>query len=216
MSANTLPVRPQGLGEEIANAVSHWLGCALGIAGLILMLVQAIGERSGLAIVCAVVYGVSLIILYGVSGMYHSLPKSKIKAIFRVFDHCSIYLLIVGSYVPVALLLVGGQIGWILCAVNSCCAVVGIILNCMSVNRWEKVSLSLYVIMGWSVVFVFKAVVEAMPAAGLALLALGGVMYTAGIVFYKANNIKYMHFVWHLFVLAGSVLQFMAIYLYCF
>lgn len=88
MSANTLTVRPQGLGEEIANAVSHWLGCALGIAGLILMLVQAIGERSGLAIVCAVVYGVSLIILYGVSGMYHSLPKSKIKAIFRVFDHC--------------------------------------------------------------------------------------------------------------------------------
>lgn len=216
MSANTLTVRPQGLGEEIANAVSHWLGCALGIAGLILMLVQAIGERSGLAIVCAVVYGVSLIILYGVSGMYHSLPKSKIKAIFRVFDHCSIYLLIVGSYVPVALLLVGGHIGWILCAVNSCCAIVGIILNCMSVNRWEKVSLSLYVIMGWSVVFVFKAVVEAMPAAGLVLLALGGVMYTAGIVFYKANNIKYMHFVWHLFVLAGSVLQFMAIYFYCF
>lgn len=216
MAANQAAVRQQGLGEEIANAISHGLGCALGIAGLVLMLIRAVGEHSVLAVGCAIAYGVSLIVLYGVSGTYHALPRGRVKALFRVFDHCSIYLLILGSYVPVALLLVGGKVGWSLCIVNTLCAALGICLNCLSVSRWEKVSLGLYVIMGWSVIFAIKPVFSVMPWPGIALLALGGVMYTAGIVFYKANGIKYMHFVWHLFVLAGSVIQFLAIYLYCF
>lgn len=216
MAKNNVAVRAQSIGEEIANAISHGIGCALGIVGLVLLLAQAVGQSYPLAIGCAVVYGASLIILYGVSGTYHALPKSKVKAVFRIFDHCSIYLLIVGSYVPVALLLVGGKIGWFLCVLNSVCAVVGIVLNCLSVSRWEKVSLCLYVIMGWSVLLVLKPVVGAMPWQGIALLALGGIMYTVGIVFYKANGVRYMHFVWHLFVLAGSVIQFWAIYLYCF
>lgn len=216
MAASNTVSRQQGLGEEIANAVSHGLGCVLGVAGLVLMLIRAVSEQSALAIGCAIVYGMSLIILYGVSGTYHALPGGKVKSLFRVFDHCSIYLLILGSYVPVALLLVGGKVGWALCLVNGACAGLGIFLNCLSVSRWEKVSLCLYVIMGWSVIFAIKPVFSAMPWPGIMLLSLGGIMYTVGIVFYKANGIRYMHFVWHLFVLAGSIIQFLAIYLYCF
>ena len=129
-------------------------------------------------------------------------------------DHCSIYLLILGTYVPMSLLVVGGKTGWVLFLTNTTLAVIGITLNAIDLKRFDKVSLVLYALMGWLIVLAMKAIVATLPPAGLALLVAGGVAYTAGIVFYKSQR-HYMHFVWHLFVLAGSILQYLCIALYC-
>jgi len=212
MAANSI-VRKQKLGEEIANSISHAVGAILGIIGMILLILKS---ETILGVVCAAIYGGSLIVLYAISSAYHAIPWEKTKKVLRVFDHCSIYLLILGSYVPVALLVVGGKIGWMLCVVNGMCALIGIILNCFNITRFEKLSLALYVIMGWMVVLAIKPLIAAMPSMGIMGLVLGGVIYTIGIVFYKAKHIKYMHFVWHLFVLAGSVVHYLVIYYYCY
>ena len=215
MSSNVL-YRLQNLGEEIANAISHGLGASLSIFGMVILIVRAVINNSAIALGCAIVYASSLLILYGISCAYHACPRGKGKQLLRVFDHCSIYLLILGSYVPIALLVVGGKIGWTLCLINGICAVVGITLNCFSVNRFEKFSLCLYVIMGWLVIFAIKPLIATMPLPGIIGLVIGGLFYTVGIIFYKATQIKYMHFVWHLFVLAGSVVHFLVILYYCY
>ena len=136
------------------------------------------------------------------------------KKVLRVMDHCSIYLLILGTYIPLSLLTVGGRTGWMLFLTNSTLAVIGITLNAIDLKRFDKVSLALYALMGWLVVVAMGTIVQALPPMGLFLLVAGGVAYTAGIVFYKSQG-HYMHFVWHLFVLAGSVLQYLCIVLYC-
>ena len=159
-------------------------------------------------------YGVSLVLLYTASAVYHGVQNPEIKRRLRVMDHCSIFVLILGTYVPMSLLVVGGRLGWTLFLTNSTLAAVGITLNAIDLKRFDKVSLALYALMGWLVVLAMRAIIAALPPAGLALLVAGGVAYTVGIIFYKAKG-KYMHFVWHLFVLAGSVLQFICIALYC-
>ena len=129
-------------------------------------------------------------------------------------DHCSIFLLILGTYIPLALLTLGGRLGWMLIAVNTLLAVVGIALKIIDLNRFNKISLVLYALMGWLVFPALKTVVAVMPLSGVALLFAGGVAYTAGIAFYKSKK-HYMHFIWHLFVLAGSILQYFCVLLYC-
>lgn len=203
--------RSQTIGEEIANAISHGTGAALAAAGTVIMIVRAAMLSSPMSVVSASLFGASLIILYTFSALYHSITNDTGKRVLRIFDHCSIFLLILGSYIPISLCLVQGAFGWVLFGINSLCAIVGITLNAINLERWKKLSMVLYIVMGWSIIMSVKTVISVMEPAGLTLLAAGGVLYTLGIMFYKMKNVKYMHFIWHLFVLGGSVLHFFCI-----
>ena len=207
--------RVQSLGEEIANAVSHGVGALLSIAGTVIAIVMACIHTSAIGIVSASLYGASLVILYLFSTLYHSLTHIKAKHVFRIFDHCSIFILILGSYIPMCLVLIGGGLGWTLFGINTFCTVLGVVFNSINLERWNKPSLVLYLIMGWSIIIGIKPVVAAIDGRGLVFLVGGGLAYTLGIIFYKAKP-KYMHFIWHIFVLAGSVLHYFFMLFYCF
>ena len=206
--------RPQTRGEEIANTVSHGLGAVLAAAGAVPLAVRGILSGSAKAGFSLTAYGISLVLLYTASAVYHAVQNPEVKRRLRIMDHCSIFVLILGTYVPMSLLVVGGRTGWMLFLTNTTLAVIGITLNAIDLKRFDKVSLALYALRGWRVAAAMGSVVAALPPAGLALLTAGGVAYTAGIIFYKAKG-KYMHFVWHLFVLAGSILQYFCIARYC-
>ena len=206
--------RPQSRGEEIANTISHGLGALLALAGAAPLAVRGILSGSVKTGFSLTVYGVSLVLLYTASAVYHGVQNPEVKRRLRVMDHCSIFVLILGTYVPMSLLVVGGRTGWMLFLTNSTLAAIGITLNTIDLKRFDKISLALYALMGWLVVVAMRAIIATLPPLGLGLLVAGGVAYTAGIVFYKAQG-KYMHFVWHLFVLAGSILQYFCIALYC-
>lgn len=205
----------QTLGEEIANAISHGLGSLLAIAGTVIMIVKAAVQSGALAVVSVSLYGASLIILYSFSSLYHAITHQGAKKVMRVFDHCSIFLLILGTYIPISILLIGGAKGWVLFGVNIFCALLGIVFNAINMEKWKKPSMVLYLVMGWSVIFSMADVVKNTTPTGLIFLILGGIMYTLGIIFYKNKKIKYMHFIWHIFVLTGSILHFFFVLLYC-
>ena len=205
----------QTLGEEIANSISHGVGSLLAVAATVILIVKAAIHNGALAVVSVSLYGASMIILYSFSSLYHAITHKTAKKVMRIFDHCSIFLLILGTYIPVSLLLIGGAKGWVLFGVNTFCAVLGIVFNAINMEKWKKPSLVLYLIMGWSVIFSMGDVIRNTPPAGLVFLAVGGIIYTLGIIFYKNKKIKYMHFIWHLFVLAGSILHFFFVLLYC-
>lgn len=207
-------VRPQSMGEEIANAVTHGVGTLLAIAGCVIAIVYAAAFGDARSVVSASLYGSGLIILYLFSTLYHSLTNPRAKKVFRVFDHCSIFILILSSYIPISLSLLRGALGWTLFGINAGCTLLGIIFNSVNLEKWKGASLVLYIIMGWSVVFVCSPVFAAVPSAGIALLVAGGLAYTVGVIFYKLTKYKYMHSIWHLFVLAGSVLHFFFILFY--
>ena len=213
MSAENIR-KPQTRGEEIANTISHGVGALLALAGAIPLAVRWILSGSAKAGFSLTAYGVSLVLLYTASAVYHGVRDPEAKRRLRIMDHCSIFVLILGTYVPMSLLVVGGRMGWMLFLTNTTLAVIGIILNTIDLKRFDKVSLALYALMGWLIVVAMRAIIDALPPAGLALLVGGGVAYTVGIIFYKAKG-KYMHFVWHLFVLAGSILQYLCIAEYC-
>lgn len=206
--------RPQTLGEEIANTVSHGAGALLAVAGGVPLVVKAAQLGDGKAVAGMVLYVASLVGLYTASAVYHGVQNPDLKQRLRILDHCSIFLLILGTYIPLALLALGGTLGWVLIGINTALAVLGIILDVIDLNRFSKVTLVLYAAMGWLIIPALRTVIQVLPAAGVALLASGGVAYTAGILFYKSKK-YYMHFVWHLFVLAGSVLQYFCVLLYC-
>ncbi len=203
------------LGEEIFNSVSHGAGAALSVGGTVLLIVMSAAHGSGLALGCSIVYGVSLIVLYTMSTLYHAITQPKVKEILRIFDHTSIFFLIAGSYTPFCLIaLRGNERGLAVVIAVWACAVLGIVLNAIDLKKTEKLGTVLYVIMGWSIVVAFRDIVQAIPEPAFYLLLSGGISYTAGLIFYAMKNIKYMHGVWHLFVLAGSVLHYLCIAIY--
>ena len=206
--------RPQTRGEEIANTLSHGVGILLAAAGAVPLVVKAVLTGSTQAVVGVSLYAASLILLYIASTVYHGATNPAAKQKLRVLDHCSIFLLILGTYIPLALLTLGGRLGWVLIAINSLLAVVGIALKIIDLNRFNKISLVLYALMGWLVILALRTILQVLAPAGVALLVAGGVAYTVGIWFYKSQR-KYSHFVWHLFVLAGSVLHYLCVALYC-
>ena len=207
----------QSMGEEIANAISHGVGTLLAIAGTVIAIVYACFFGDARSIVSASLYGAGLIILYLFSTLYHSITNIKAKKVFQIFDHCSIFLLILGSYLPICLILIGGWRGWTLFGINAACTVLGIVFNAIDLNRWDRFSQALYIIMGWSVLMAVRPVIRAVPWRGLSLLVGGGILYTAGTYFYRrGDRVKMYHFVWHLFVLAGSILHFFFFYFYCY
>ena len=209
------PPRLQSLGEELVNAITHGLGALLGIAGLVLLVYRAAVYGETVNVVSVTIFGVSMILLYLVSCLYHALPQSKGKRVFQVLDHCSIFILIVGSYTPICLVTVGGKLGLTVFAVNAACGLLGILLNAISFQRWKRLSQVLYLVMGWMGVMIFPAILRNMSRLGFALLLLGGISYTVGVIFYRQKEKKYRHGIWHVFVLLGTVLQFFTVYTNC-
>lgn len=202
------------LGEELISAISHGVGALLAITALILCIVRG-AHHGAINVVSGVIYGVSLIILYTMSTLYHSFKPNRAKKVFRVFDHCSIFLLIAGSYTPFTLITLNGTNGWIMFAVIWACAIAGIVFNSINLEKFDKISFVLYLIMGWTVLFDMKSLVANLDPTGLKLLVIGGVTYTVGaIVYLIGNKVKYMHSIWHFFVLGGSIFQFFCILLY--
>ena len=208
-------VRRQRLGEEIANAVSHGVGALLAIAATVLVIVRAAQHGQAIAVVSAALYGSSMIVLYLFSCLYHALTAPRGKKVFQILDHCSIFFLILGTYIPIALVGIGGALGWVLFGVITGCAVLGITLNAVNLQRFKKFSMGLYIGMGWAAVFAIRPLWNAIGLGGFALLLAGGLCYTLGVIFYKKKEQPYMHFVWHLFVMGGSVFHFFLIYQYC-
>lgn len=214
--SQTKKTRIQTLGEEIANATSHGVGTLLAIAACVIVIVRSAFRSTAIGIVSASIYGASLVLLYAFSSLYHSLTNKKAKYVFRVFDHCSIFFLILGTYTPICLTMIKGGMGWTLFGINTFCTVLGIVFNSINLNRFAKPSLVLYILMGWSVVISMKRVIEVTPRSGMVFLAIGGLCYTIGIIFYKLKSVKYMHFIWHLFVLGGSITHYFFVLFYCY
>lgn len=202
--------REQTLGEEIANAISHGIGALLSVAALVLMIVKAKGAA---AIVGVTIFGATAIVLYTMSCLYHSFRKdTKVKRLFRRFDHTSIYLLIGGTYLPIFLTVFAFPINIIFVIIQWSVITLGVVLKSVKFKKYKKVHIVLYLILGWSGITVFKPLWDASSEAFMWIL-MGGICYTIGTIFY-ALKIKYSHFIWHLFVLAGTILHFFAIYLY--
>lgn len=193
------------------SAVSHGAAALFGVAALVVLLVAC--RKTPVTVASVSVFGATMILLYTVSTLYHALNVNRAKRVFRVLDHCTIYLLIAGTYTPITLCCLGGMAGLVLlCAVWGA-GVLGIVLNAVSLERFKAVSMVCYIAMGWAVVFAMGTVLEKMPAAGLWFLLAGGIAYTVGVAAYGfGKKIPYMHAVWHLFVLLGSVLHTAAVY----
>lgn len=202
------------LGEELLNSISHGAGALLGIAGTVALIIRAVLLGNVLAIVSSAIYGFSLIVLYTMSTLYHAITNSTAKKVFRVLDHSSIYLLIAGTYTPYALVTLHGNIGGVILWLVWGAAVFGIVLNCISVERFKKVSLVLYIASGWAVVISVKGLVENLPLGGIILMAVGGIFYTGGIAFYIMKKKKFFHGIWHFCVLAGSLAHYFSIFFY--
>lgn len=209
------------LGEEIFSATTHGIGALLGIAALVLMIVfTAIGKGTALDIIGVCIYGATLIILYTISTLYHSLTNPTAKKVFKILDHCSIYLLIAGTFTPMCfscLVSTGYKmiilVSWIWLA-----AIIGIILYACFPNRFKILNILLYILMGWSILFMMGDLITILKASNsmstLYLLLAGGVTYTAGVIFYALKKVPYFHAVFHLFVLGGSICHFFAVLLY--
>ncbi|MCP1660679.1 PAQR family membrane homeostasis protein TrhA [Neisseria perflava] len=204
---------------ERFNAYSHLVGALLAVAGMVLLIVKAVSQGDGYKLAAAITYGISLFLLYFGSTLYHSIPYTKAKAVLQKVDHCMIYLLIAGSYTPFTLVTLHGGWGWSLFGVSWGLALFGIIQELTIGLKSEKriLSLVIYVVMGWLILVAMYPLAKVLLGAGLFWLALGGVLYSAGIYwFVNDTKIKHGHGIWHLFVLGGSLAQFICIYFYVF
>ena len=205
--------KKQSMGEEIANAISHGAGAVFGIVALILMLIKS---SSTLEIISSIVFGFGIIMLYTMSTLYHAFKKdSVVKSVFKRLDHSSVYLLIGATYSPIYILVLTKPLGWILLIASWAIIIAGIVLKATIINKFTYVHLAMYLILGWSGVFFFGSV-YAFSVPAFYLILAGGISYTVGVLFYALRLFKYSHFVWHLFVIIGTVLHFIAIYFFLF
>lgn len=198
-------------GEEIANAITHGIGALLGIAGLVLMVIFAAIYGTAWHIVGASIFGASLVVLYLSSTLYHGLTHPGAKYVFEVLDHAAIYILIAGTYTPFTLGPLRGPMGWTMFGIAWGLAILGIVFETLYHGRFRAFTTSLYLAMGWLVVFAIKPLFSAMDAVGIAWLVAGGVSYTAGVIFYYKKWFTFSHTVWHLFVMGGSICHFFAV-----
>ncbi len=206
--------RTLSTGEEIANSVIHGVGALLSIAGLVLLVVFGALSGDGWKLASGIAYGVSLVLEYAASTLYHSFPWPHVKHLFKIFDHCGIYLLIAGTYTPFTLVTLRGNGGWWLFVLVWTLAAIGIAAESFWAYRPKWVSVLVYLAMGWLVIGAIRPLAETLPPGGLWLLVAGGLAYTVGTVFYLMKKVPYMHAVWHLFVLGGSICHFLSVVLY--
>lgn len=201
-------------GEEIANAITHGVGTILAIIGTVFLLMLAIESKNMYKIIGASVYSFCLIILYLDSTLYHSLPGKVTKRVFRIFDHSSIYLLIAGTYTPLLLILLNqDKRSMIILTCIWIMAIIGIIFKAIWVGRFELLSTLIYIFMGWAIVFNVKTILLVVPGNILLHILIGGIAYTLGCIFFSLDKMPYNHAIWHLFVMAGSVLHYIAVFL---
>ena len=206
--------RPQSLGEEIANSVSHGAGLLTAIAGAPVLIVAA-ARVGATSVVSATIFATTMILLYLASSLYHALPTGRAKRIFQKLDHGSIYLFIAGSYTPFALGALGGPWGWTLFGLVWALAAVGIALKALDRLEHPWLSTGFYLAMGWLVVIAAVPLSQRVPAPGIALLVAGGIAYTAGVAFFLLDSRwRYAHAIWHAFVMAGTGFHFFAVLLY--
>lgn len=198
--------------EELLNVVTHAVGLALSIFGLVLLLLKALKFNDGKILLSFVIFGASLILLYAASTLYHSTRNLRRRFTFKIFDHIAIFILIAGTYTPFALVTLEGRTGWIILAVVWGIALLGTILKLFFTGRFKILSTLLYVGMGWVIVFAIEPLNENLSLEGLWWLMGGGLAYTIGAVLYSISRIKFNHAIFHFFVLLGSFCHFMAIY----
>lgn len=215
--AKTLPKYTRG--EEIFNAVSHIVGGSLGIGALVVGIVFAALKTDKIGVISMIIFGLSIMILYTMSAIYHFLFINKAKKVFRVFDHCTIYLLIAGTYTPICLITLRNEWiwGYLILGIVWFLAILGIVFNAIMLDKKPVKIMSqiLYIIMGWGIVAAIKLLVKNMALPGVILIIAGGVCYTVGVIFYAlGKKVKYFHSIWHLFDLFGTILQYMGILLY--
>ncbi|MFH1000070.1 MAG: hemolysin III family protein [Bacteroidota bacterium] len=200
--------------EEILNVISHGIGFLLSVAALVLLVVFASIDGSVWHIVSYSIYGTSLVVLYLASTLFHWSKKPSRRLKLNVFDHASIYVLIAGTYTPLMLVTLRGPWGWSLFGVVWGMAILGIVLKLFFTGRYNKISTMAYLVMGWVVVIALKSLIANLNTPGLIWLAIGGVSYSVGAVFYLLNKIPYNHAIFHLFVLGGSIAHFVTIFWY--
>ena len=213
-SMKTKPQKDYTLGEEIFNAVTHGVGVLLAIAAIPLCVVQAVTHGGGLLLAAALIYSITMVVEYLMSTLYHAIAVPAAKRVFKVLDHSGIYLLIAGTYTPYCLITLGHVGGIWLAAFVWAVSLVGIAFEAFWTYRPRWISAVLYVALGWSIVFFIPTLFAELAPAGFWLLVAGGISYTVGAVFYIFKKVRYMHSIFHLFVLAASCLQFFSVYFF--
>ena len=205
---------PRMAREEIANSVSHGLGLVLAVIAVPVLVLSAMRAGDVRFVIGVSVFGATMVLLYLASTLYHSITHEAAKQLFRLFDHTAIFLLIAGSYTPFALGVLRGPWGWSLLAAIWTLAIVGITLKIIARTRHSRISIVLYLLMGWLAVVAIKPILALVPVPGILLILAGGIAYTAGLAFFAAQRIRYNHFIWHLFVIAGTICHFFAVLWY--
>ncbi len=205
--------RTQTVAEEVANTVSHGLGFVAAVAGAPLLIVTAIQAGGTAGVVGACVFVATMALLYFTSSVYHALPMGRTKRLFKLLDHSAIYLLIAGTYTPFTLGVLRGPLGWSLLGIVWGLAIGGVLIKALGAMKSERLSTFLYLAMGWLVIIAIKPLWEGLSTAGMAWLVAGGVSYSVGVIFFAMDRrVRFAHFVWHLFVLAGTGCHFMAVW----
>jgi len=200
--------------EEVAHVVTHGVGLLLSILGLVVLVVVASARGDVWHVVSVAIYGSTLVLLYAASTFYHALHSPRAKAVFRVLDHATIYLLIAGTYTPFTLVNLRGGWGWALFGAVWGLAILGVVLEAAATHRGRILSLILYIGMGWLVAIAVKPLIASVATGGLILMVAGGLAYTGGVVFYAWRSLPFNHAIWHVFVLAGSVCHYFAVLLF--
>ncbi len=197
--------------EEIVNSVTHGIGALLSIAGLVILVVAAALHGDAWHIVSFSIFGVSMIVLYTSSTLYHSFSQERIKNIFARFDHAAIFMLIAGTYTPFLLTTIRGTLGWTFFGIIWAVAITGIIIRSIHLHKYRRLMVLIYLIMGWMFIFIINSMIRNLPALSLVFLLAGGLSYTVGVVFYAWRKLPFGHGIWHLFVLGGSIMHFFAV-----
>lgn len=197
--------------EEIFNSVTHGIGTLLSIAALVSLVILAVGKGNMWHVVSYSIYGSTLVLLYLASTLYHSFTGEKLKNLFARFDHAAIFLLIAGTYTPFLLTVLRGTLGWTLFGIIWGVALIGVVIRSIYLTRFRKLMVALYLAMGWMFVVAVGPMLKNLPLISIFFLFLGGIFYSVGVVFYVKRNLKYAHGIWHLFVLAASIMHFFAV-----
>jgi hemolysin III len=207
-------IRTLTAGEEIANTISHGLGLILALVALPILVLSAMRIGSTHFMVGAAVFGGTMVLLYLASTLYHSVSHEAAKKLFRLFDHSAIFLLIAGTYTPFTLGVLRGTWGWTLLAIIWFLAIAGIVVKALPRTRHSWISMLLYLVMGWLAIVAIKPMLQLIPVPGVLLILAGGLAYTGGLAFFAAHRLRYNHFIWHLFVIAGTTFHFFAVLWY--